>query len=70
MKCPECGGRTICYATKPVGALKQRYRRCPGCGYRFSTWEQIEDRDLRDYDGKAGDAAGGAAGRERLNRKP
>lgn len=49
MQCPKCGGRALCYATKPVGMLKQRYRKCQICGHRFSTWEEAETRDLRSY---------------------
>lgn len=50
MQCPKCGGRGYCYATKPAGTVKQRYRQCRICGHRFSTWEEIEDRDLRSYE--------------------
>lgn len=49
MQCPKCGGRSRCYATKPAGKQKQRYRACSICGHRFSTWEEAEDRDLRSY---------------------
>jgi len=52
MQCPKCGGRGRCYATKPAGEVKQRYRKCQICGHRFSTWEEIEDRDLRKYEKK------------------
>lgn len=50
MQCPKCGGRAYVYATKPAGTQKQRYRQCRICGYRFSTWEEIEDRELRSYE--------------------
>ncbi|SDG18301.1 Ogr/Delta-like zinc finger [Sulfitobacter delicatus] len=50
MQCPKCGGRAYVYATKPAGTLKQRYRQCRICGHRFSTWEEIEDRELRGYE--------------------
>lgn len=49
MQCPKCGGGARCYATKPNGILKQRYRRCLICGHKFSTWEEIEDREIRQY---------------------
>jgi len=52
MQCPKCGGRGYCYATKPNGTVKQRYRQCRICGHRFSTWEEIENRDLRGYETK------------------
>lgn len=50
MQCPKCSSRAYVYATKPAGTLKQRYRQCRICGHRFSTWEEIEDRDLRGYE--------------------
>lgn len=50
MQCPKCGGRAHCYATKPTGTLKQRYRRCQICGHKFSTWEEVESRQLRSYE--------------------
>lgn len=50
MQCPKCGGRGYCYATKPSGTVKQRYRQCRICGHRFSTWEEIEGRTLRKYE--------------------
>ena len=50
MQCPKCNGRAYVYATKPNGTLKQRYRQCCICGHRFSTWEEIEDRELRGYE--------------------
>jgi len=56
MQCPKCGGRGYCYATKPAGTVKQRYRRCRICGHRFSTWEEIENRELRGYEAKPKDA--------------
>ena len=49
MQCPKCGGRGYCYATKPAGTVKQRYRECRICGHRFSTWEEAENRTLRRY---------------------
>lgn len=52
MQCPKCNGRGYCYATKPAGTVKQRYRQCRICGHRFSTWEEIEDRELRGYETK------------------
>lgn len=52
MQCPKCGGRAPCYATKPAGTLKQRYRQCGLCGHQFSTWEEVEDRELRGYETK------------------
>lgn len=52
MHCPECGGRGYCYATKPAGSVKQRYRQCRICGHRFTTWEEVEARDLRGYETK------------------
>lgn len=53
MQCPKCGGRGYCYATKPLGKVKQRYRECRICGHRLSTWEEPEDRELRKYTPKA-----------------
>lgn len=50
MQCPKCSSRAYVYATKPAGTLKQRYRQCRICGHRFSTWEEIEDRELRGYE--------------------
>ncbi len=52
MECPNCGGRGYCYATKPAGTVKQRYRKCRMCGHKFSTWEEVEDRKLRPYRNK------------------
>lgn len=52
MHCPKCGGRGYCYATKPAGTVKQRYRQCRICGHKFCTWEEIEDRELRGYKAK------------------
>lgn len=49
MQCPKCGGRGMCYATKPNGTVKQRYRQCRICGHRFVTWEEVEDRDVRNF---------------------
>ena len=56
MQCPKCGSRAYVYATKPHGETKQRYRQCRICGHRFSTWEEIEKRDLRGYEKGTGDA--------------
>ncbi len=50
MQCPKCNARAYVYATKPAGTLKQRYRQCRICGHRFSTWEEIENRELRGYE--------------------
>lgn len=50
MQCPKCGSRAYVYATKPAGTQKQRYRQCRICGHRFSTWEEIEKRELRGYE--------------------
>ena len=52
MQCPKCGGRGYCYATKPTETVRQRYRECRMCGHRFSTWEEIDGRELRGYETK------------------
>ncbi len=52
MQCPKCGGRGMCYATKPEGTVKQRYRKCRICDHRFTTWEEIDERAVREYEAK------------------
>jgi transcriptional regulator NrdR family protein len=61
MQCPKCAARAYVYATKPAGTLKQRYRQCRICGHRFSTWEEIEDRELRGYESGKGKPKSGKA---------
>ena len=52
MQCPECGGKGKCYATKYHDVLRVRYRRCPDCGLKFRTDEEIRDlTPLRSYRG-------------------
>ncbi|MFS4437867.1 hypothetical protein ACMA5I_06615 [Paracoccaceae bacterium GXU_MW_L88] len=49
MRCPKCNGRGMAYGTKAHGETTQRYRRCRICGHKFSTWEEREDREIREY---------------------
>lgn len=42
MQCPQCKHRyTHVYATKNLGVLMKRYRRCLRCGHSFKTTEEI-----------------------------
>lgn len=53
MRCPECGGRSRVYSTRPSDQVKQRYRECRLCGHRFVSWEETDDRSVRSYTRRA-----------------
>lgn len=42
MECPICSEYGKTYASKPMGNVKQRYRQCEGCGWKFRTYEEID----------------------------
>ena len=42
MNCPICDQYGKTYASKPLGAVKIRYRKCDGCGNRFRIFEEID----------------------------
>ena len=47
MKCPHCGSRSSrVMETRSVdeGAAIRRRRECPDCGFRFTTYERVEDQ--------------------------
>ena len=49
MKCPRCGytrSRVIDSRPADEGATIRRRRECENCGYRFTTYERIEERPL------------------------
>jgi transcriptional repressor NrdR len=49
MRCPKCGGqedRVVDSRASREGATIRRRRECEGCGYRFTTYEQIEHEEL------------------------
>lgn len=52
MQCPKCGGKTLVYGGRSHGEVRQRYRKCRICNHRHTTWEEIEDRELRGYETK------------------
>lgn len=43
MECPECGGETLVYNSRPWNdidpPLVRRWRECKGCGIKFATHE-------------------------------
>ncbi len=50
MNCPVCGHqdtRVVDTRLSPDGTTVRRRRECDACGYRFSTFEEIELLDLR-----------------------
>lgn len=49
MKCPYCGGfndKVLESRTLANGAAIRRRRECVDCGYRFTSYERIEERQL------------------------
>ena len=49
MRCPKCGrqeDRVIDSRASREGATIRRRRECAGCGYRFTTYEEIEREEL------------------------
>jgi transcriptional repressor NrdR len=49
MRCPKCAGqedRVIDSRASREGATIRRRRECTACGYRFTTYEQIEHEEL------------------------
>jgi transcriptional repressor NrdR len=49
MRCPHCGNfddKVIESRTLANGEAIRRRRECNGCGYRFTSYERIEDRQL------------------------
>jgi transcriptional repressor NrdR len=50
MRCPKCGNledKVIDSRSAKAGAAIRRRRECLACQYRFTTYEEIERRDLR-----------------------
>src|SRR5712675_1799988 len=50
MRCPKCGSRddkVIDSRQSRDNSSIRRRRECLGCGYRFTTYEQVERSDLR-----------------------
>ena len=50
MRCPKCGSRddkVIDSRQSRDSSSIRRRRECLGCGYRFTTYEEIERSDLR-----------------------
>jgi transcriptional repressor NrdR len=50
MRCPKCNSledKVIDSRAWKDGAVIRRRRECLGCGYRFTTYEEIEREDLR-----------------------
>jgi transcriptional repressor NrdR len=50
MRCPKCGeqdDKVIDSRPWKDGAVIRRRRECVSCGYRFTTYEEIEREDLR-----------------------
>ena len=49
MRCPKCGwqeDKVIDSRTSKEGSTIRRRRECLACGYRFTTYEQVESEDL------------------------
>jgi transcriptional repressor NrdR len=49
MRCPHCGNfddKVIDSRTLANGAAIRRRRECNGCGYRFTSYERIEDKQF------------------------
>jgi transcriptional repressor NrdR len=49
MRCPKCGSqddRVIDSRSSRDGATIRRRRECAACGYRFTTYEQVEHAEL------------------------
>jgi len=50
MRCPHCGGiedRVIESRQNASGTVIRRRRECVECGYRFTSYEQIEEKKLK-----------------------
>lgn len=53
--CPECGGDTIVYDSRPtVTGDVVRNRKCLSCGYRFQTRERFT-REIQSQRGRKGE---------------
>lgn len=49
MRCPHCGSfedKVIDSRTLANGGATRRRRECEGCGYRFTSYERIEDKQF------------------------
>jgi transcriptional repressor NrdR len=49
MRCPHCGSiddKVVDSRTLAEGDAVRRRRECNGCGYRFTSYERIEDKQL------------------------
>ena len=46
MDCPVCGEYGKTYASKPLGAVKIRYRQCEGCGHKYRTFEELDSNPV------------------------
>ncbi|MDR1788706.1 MAG: transcriptional regulator NrdR [Treponema sp.] len=49
MRCPHCGNfddKVIDSRTLANGDATRRRRECNGCGYRFTSYERVDDRQL------------------------
>ena len=52
MKCPECGcEESKVIASRPTENKVRRRRECIQCGFRFTTYEIIEDIPLMVFEG-------------------
>ncbi len=50
MRCPHCGGiedRVIESRQNASGTVIRRRRECVACGYRFTSYERIEEKELK-----------------------
>lgn len=50
MRCPHCGSvddRVIESRQNTTGTVIRRRRECSGCSYRFTSYEQIEEKTLK-----------------------
>ena len=46
LDCPICGEYGKTYASKPLGAVKIRYRKCDGCSHKYRTFEEIDSNPV------------------------
>lgn len=46
LDCPICGKYGKTYASKPLGAVKIRYRKCDGCSHKYRTFEEIDSNPV------------------------
>jgi len=42
MKCPKCGEPLRIPESRCCDTYQRRRRKCPGCGYKFTTYERAE----------------------------